>query len=57
MNRHISTLEIINFFFFISENERQLGFVLVIDRRSDRWMSVKSIMSYIEVKYNFINHI
>jgi hypothetical protein len=36
-------------FLFISENERQLGFVLIIDRRSDRWMAVKSIMTYIEV--------
>ena len=35
--------------FSSSDNERQLGFVLIIDRRSDRWMSVKSIMSYIEV--------
>ncbi|CAF3801593.1 unnamed protein product [Rotaria sordida] len=33
-----------------SENERQLGFVIIIDRRSDRWMTVKSIMAYIEVK-------
>ncbi|CAF4657473.1 unnamed protein product, partial [Rotaria sp. Silwood2] len=31
-----------------SENERQLGFVIIIDRRSDRWMAVKSIMAYIE---------
>ncbi|CAF0785513.1 unnamed protein product [Rotaria sordida] len=31
-----------------SENERQLGFVIIIDRRSDRWMTVKSIMAYIE---------
>jgi len=38
------------FVFLISENERQLGFVLIIDRRSDRWMAVKSIMTYIEVK-------
>jgi hypothetical protein len=49
----MSTLKIIKIYlcrFLISENERQLGFVLVIDRRSDRWMAVKSIMSYIEVK-------
>ena len=32
-----------------SENERQMGFVLIIDRRSDRWMAVKSLMTYIEV--------
>lgn len=38
--------------FPISENERQHGFVLIIDRRSDRWMAVKSIMTYIEVKYH-----
>ncbi|CAF3903341.1 unnamed protein product [Rotaria magnacalcarata] len=31
-----------------SENERQLGFVLVIDRRLDRWVAVKSIMAFIE---------
>ena len=32
-----------------SETERRRGFVLIIDRRADRWMSVKSIMAYIEV--------
>ncbi|UJR27532.1 hypothetical protein I4U23_008815 [Adineta vaga] len=31
-----------------SEHERQLGFVLIIDRRSDRWMAVKAILTYIE---------
>ncbi|CAF4386411.1 unnamed protein product, partial [Adineta steineri] len=31
-----------------NENERQLGFVVIIDRRLDKWMSVKSIMSYID---------
>ncbi|CAF1109546.1 unnamed protein product [Adineta steineri] len=31
-----------------NENERQLGFVIIIDRRLDKWMSVKSIMSYID---------
>ncbi|CAF0804272.1 unnamed protein product [Adineta ricciae] len=31
-----------------SEHERQLGFVLIIDRRSDRWMAVKAVLSYIE---------
>jgi len=40
---------IIIFLSRFSENERQYGFVLIIDRRSDRWMSVKSIMTYIEV--------
>ena len=39
-----------SFSLLISENERQLGFIVVIDRRSDRWMAVKSIMSYIEVR-------
>jgi hypothetical protein len=38
-----------------SENERQFGFVLIIDRRSDRWMAVKSIISYIEVNRNLID--
>jgi hypothetical protein len=48
----MSTLEIIKIYVsvLISENERQLGFVLIIDRRSDRWMAVKSIMAYIEVR-------
>lgn len=32
-----------------SETERQQGFVLIIDRRSDRWTAVKSLISYIEV--------
>ncbi|CAF3132258.1 unnamed protein product [Rotaria sp. Silwood2] len=32
-----------------SENERQCGFVLIIDRRSNTWNAVKSIISYIEV--------
>ena len=41
------------FFLFLSENERQLGFVLIIDRRSDRWMAVKTIMTYIEVTEPF----
>ncbi|CAF2686291.1 unnamed protein product [Rotaria sp. Silwood2] len=31
-----------------SENERQCGFVLIIDRRSNTWNAVKSIISYIE---------
>jgi hypothetical protein len=50
--KNMSTLEIIKIYVsvLISENERQLGFVLIIDRRSDRWMAVKSIMAYIEVR-------
>lgn len=36
-----------------SENERQLGFVLIIDRRSDRWTAVKSLIGYIEVNKCF----
>ncbi|CAF3258899.1 unnamed protein product [Rotaria sp. Silwood2] len=32
-----------------SENERQCGFVLIIDRRSNTWNAVKSIISYIEL--------
>ncbi|CAF1238864.1 unnamed protein product [Adineta steineri] len=39
-----------------SESERQLGFVLIIDRRSDRWMSVKSIMTYIEEFFPYSIH-
>ncbi|UJR21644.1 hypothetical protein I4U23_024721 [Adineta vaga] len=31
-----------------SEHERQLGFIIIIDRRSDRWMTVKSILTHIE---------
>ncbi|CAF1044911.1 unnamed protein product [Rotaria magnacalcarata] len=31
-----------------TENERQCGFVLIIDRRSDTWNTVKTIISYIE---------
>ncbi len=42
-------------FLFFSENERQLGFVLIIDRRTDRWTAVKSIISYIEVNKTLID--
>ncbi|CAF4927692.1 unnamed protein product, partial [Rotaria sp. Silwood1] len=31
-----------------SEDERQCGFILIIDRRSNTWNAVKSIISYIE---------
>ncbi|CAF3661359.1 unnamed protein product [Rotaria sordida] len=31
-----------------SENERQYGFVIIIDRRLNTWNAVKSIISYIE---------
>jgi len=45
----------ITFVLFFSENERQLGFVLIIDRRTDRWTAVKSIISYIEVNITLID--
>ncbi|CAF0903791.1 unnamed protein product [Didymodactylos carnosus] len=40
-----------------SENERQLGFVIVVDRRSDKWGSVKTIINYIEDYFPYTIHV
>ncbi|CAF0722287.1 unnamed protein product [Didymodactylos carnosus] len=40
-----------------SENERQLGFVIVVDRRSDKWTSVKTIINYIEDYFPYSIHV